>query len=1786
MVGRPSGSLSSLSRAAAVVSDDQTDDGQSLMMDHGDRWADLLSDDLWILVACRVASHDLVAFVEMGMADRRFRRCVISLSVSVASYKLLTLVLTGPPSLRVTATNICWFYAYRSRYPNLTRSFAYRGSDPEPPDWRTKLISSVTADRAWKSFGDRLVSRNGWTSGYPSPYSLPMSGFPGASQQTSPSLSAAAMHVSKAIEGLALSPSSASAASVSPYLSPSQLHGTDMTGVQHNQQASSASGMSNGKKLEDDAPTSATTRTPPPPPARLSIPQVIPPRRNYLHPGQPQQGAVSPTGGAQHHTPYFGPSTSSRPTPALPPSHNHLYNSNSIPVPTVVDMNNPPTSLPPRQHLLNPPSPLNIPPPTGTAPPPPYKGGDPDAMDADDTFPDALPSPSAMARRPTMASVISSTASVHTASSFGTVSSGGSGLSSASNASALPRRQYRLNPIDGRVEALMDPSGAHHPSQSTGPGPSPHPIHAPSPPPPSSPVSPMVVGSQGLTVPVNLPTAQQYLPGTPQAAAAAAAAALYLRAAAAGAGRSRSPSPASPLIGRSQSPMPNVFGRPVSPSLLSPHAQHGRSQSPAGWRGGPTSPAPRMRGSAFPLPPTSAGADGTGSTTVAAQNQVPVPPSPLYASHSAQSSPSPTPSSAPMTPPSLAPSLSGSGSAPRPQQQPRAPSPLPQTTPPFTGCSLFLGEREISWYLLTCHSNPDARFAYASIVSEPAVPSVLPDGGLAVEAGTPPSSGTRSSPGQPPSSAESGASAAGPMSPGGSGVRLMRKHGPADGGADGAGGVGSGGSSIRKRRMERARCARGRAAMAPLDPPVRTGMWGDGSVMGVSVLHRVRPSTGGAGAGSTANRPRGRRRSRIGEEEEEEEEVPSVATAAAGDGESEDAGADLRTSVFLVHVPTQRLIAGTSFRTSGPERSWNWLVLRHLDVRRNLMIMAEEDDRAGRWHRLVFRRCVEGAGYLDTEVAKKVFAFPAAEEDAALEPPPGSELDEEEDDVAMDDAGGGVGEAGRKISGASTSSSGSNGSSPRPRSGIPLGPSSYSRRRRREGPRHLYTTRNWVDHVASSQDAGHLSELLLPDDLVGYSIVPFPANLHVVPVSSSSPAPSIVSSTPPQTGAPRSRQGSLMEVDEEPENEGSASMQVPENGASTETSSGRPALSVFTGGAAGKQPADSFERRNSNASGIVPVGFDPTEAVLVLCVTKDEEEIGTILSVDVRDGRIISRACYGRNVTAIDVGIPYENVVVTGHSDHKVRVWDFVSGVHLLSFQCPLSPNPVLGISWVDEPECWRFEDLDGEGDAVQGDIDVPNKENGEDGTRVDEVLAARSRRRIPWRRPRGLTLVSFADLDDDDESEEGNGPAEQDDDDETGTGMAGPTQLGGGAAGAGGPAAGNQAAFVESDQRSGEFVVWDLERFIKTARRNLKDRKRLVPQEGLGNRALPVPLLGGSSSVAASPTHSLASMAMPSPTASSNPSFQRIIPPLRTSSMNVPVLSRLRVRGAFPGDEVATFTVIHPYVLVLTTGGTFEALNLETGESVARITKVVARAQAAAAASAGAVAAAAAASSNVPVTKALEAYYHQQYNYHLQLQQHQAGGSDGGSELPSPTAMAAAAVAAASATAAAAASTGHTALARTLSTISSSVSRNYSIMSNTSTSSDISQAPTLHFGGIEGRGVDGRHSGELRRNWTASTVASDATLSSQADAMAGVAFSIANLDGQRMDSQPTSSSSSSSASLPPPQVMGATLAQTPTAAAAQSQFGIYSVVRVPGVGMLLLTSGGILRLDVPFKGF
>ncbi|KAI8850022.1 hypothetical protein BC829DRAFT_171088 [Chytridium lagenaria] len=41
---------------------------------------------------------------------------------------------------RIARTNKCWFVAYRSVYPNLTRSFAYRGIDPEPPDWRSKLV--------------------------------------------------------------------------------------------------------------------------------------------------------------------------------------------------------------------------------------------------------------------------------------------------------------------------------------------------------------------------------------------------------------------------------------------------------------------------------------------------------------------------------------------------------------------------------------------------------------------------------------------------------------------------------------------------------------------------------------------------------------------------------------------------------------------------------------------------------------------------------------------------------------------------------------------------------------------------------------------------------------------------------------------------------------------------------------------------------------------------------------------------------------------------------------------------------------------------------------------------------------------------------------------------------------------------------------------------------------------------------------------------------------------------------------------------------------------------------------------------------------------------------------------------------------------------------------------------------------------------------------------------------------------------------------------------------------
>ncbi|KAJ3172783.1 hypothetical protein HK101_011131 [Irineochytrium annulatum] len=48
--------------------------------------------------------------------------------------------------------------------------------------------------------------------------------------------------------------------------------------------------------------------------------------------------------------------------------------------------------------------------------------------------------------------------------------------------------------------------------------------------------------------------------------------------------------------------------------------------------------------------------------------------------------------------------------------------------------------------------------------------------------------------------------------------------------------------------------------------------------------------------------------------------------------------------------------------------------------------------------------------------------------------------------------------------------------------------------------------------------------------------------------------------------------------------------------------------------------------------------------------------------------------------------------------------------------------------------------------------------------------------------------------------------------------------------------------------------------------------------------------------------------------------------------------IARLRLKPLLPNDEVAAFTAAHPMLMVLTTSGTFDCVNLETGATVARV--------------------------------------------------------------------------------------------------------------------------------------------------------------------------------------------------------------------------------------------------------
>lgn len=97
---------------------------------------------------------------------------------------------------------------------------------------------------------------------------------------------------------------------------------------------------------------------------------------------------------------------------------------------------------------------------------------------------------------------------------------------------------------------------------------------------------------------------------------------------------------------------------------------------------------------------------------------------------------------------------------------------------------------------------------------------------------------------------------------------------------------------------------------------------------------------------------------------------------------------------------------------------------------------------------------------------------------------------------------------------------------------------------------------------------------------------------------------------------------------------------------------------------------------------------NPTQTVIILALSDSDE--GAVLAYDYSTSVLLSRNHYGTDVHSISLGDPYMNVVVTGHADHTARIWDFKTCAQLLVVQAPEGVGrPVLGTTWVDEPENW-----------------------------------------------------------------------------------------------------------------------------------------------------------------------------------------------------------------------------------------------------------------------------------------------------------------------------------------------------------------------------------------------------------------------------------------------------------------------------------------------------------------
>ncbi|KAI9101199.1 hypothetical protein DFS34DRAFT_460912 [Phlyctochytrium arcticum] len=282
--------------------------------------------------------------------------------------------------------------------------------------------------------------------------------------------------------------------------------------------------------------------------------------------------------------------------------------------------------------------------------------------------------------------------------------------------------------------------------------------------------------------------------------------------------------------------------------------------------------------------------------------------------------------------------------------------------------------------------------------------------------------------------------------------------------------------------------------------------------------------------------------------------------------------------------------------------------------------------------------------------------------------------------------------------------------------------------------------------------------------------------------------------------------------------------------------------------------------------------FDGRSEALLVVLGISDIDTGVRLIYDYKSGRLIERREMGRDVSTIEMGEPYDSIILTGHFDgHHIRIWDFATGAPLVSLVTSDLAGPVLGLTWVDNPENW----LCGE-----------------------------------WKRPKSLAIAVFTDAGDVDD--------DLDDDSRT-EDMLTVTQ---GAAG-GNPLTVNTGVLVPDlpayppipqsplvpvvepthppshapisgrSQNGGNVVVWDIGDLLHTA------QTRLNTHQGSLRRTVSLP------------------------------------PVKRPKGHHPPLAHPIRVEG---NDSVATYCVLHPLLIVITTKGWFEAIELETGRSLCRV--------------------------------------------------------------------------------------------------------------------------------------------------------------------------------------------------------------------------------------------------------